>query len=187
MGERAAYLIDIMSYQIDTMSYTLGRYKLGQGAKLASFVLPIASRTYAKWVDPESASAWARSEHGMEAWTARLGDARTHVLVCERPDGSIAACAFVRVTDGVAHFGGLYVEDVGCGLGRRLCDERLRISREAGAHTAVMLIRKTNEPARALAAKAGFSMVDEDPCARLSTVPRLVYEMRLNAQILVPA
>lgn len=169
------------------MSYTLRRYGLGQGTKLACFVLPIAGKTYSKWVDPASAGAWALAEHGVAAWDARLEDPATHVLVCERPDGSIAACAFVRLRGDTAHFGGLYVEDVSCGLGKLLCQERIRISRESGVRRAVMLIRATNGPARALAAKAGFTAVDEDPCARLSTVPRLVYAMSLDAPVLLPA
>jgi L-amino acid N-acyltransferase YncA len=163
------------------------RYESGQGDKMAAFVLPIATRTYAEWVDPASAELWARSEHGAGAWTARLDDATTHVLVCERTDGSIAACAFVRISGETAFFGGLYVQDVGCGLGSLLRDERLRISSDAGARTAVMLIRETNAPARMLAQKAGFEMDGEDPCTRLSTVPRLVYRKPLNAPALVPA
>lgn len=163
----------------DAMAYTLCRYGPGREAKLARFALPIAIRTYAKWVDSPSATAWAHLEHGADAWNARLVDATTHVLVCERPDESIAACAFVRIADHTAHFGGLYVEDAGRGLGTLLRDERLRISRETGARTAVMLIRETNEPARALAAKAGFTMVDVRPCTQLSAVPRLVYAMPL--------
>ena len=150
-------------------------------------MLPIATRTYAKWVDPASAGQWAESEHGADSWNARLDDSQTHVLAFERPDGSVAACAFVRLRGETAHFGGLYVQDAGCGLGRQLCDERLRISREAGVRTAFMLIRATNEPARALAGKAGFSMAHEEPCARLATVPRLVYTMPLEAPALLPA
>jgi hypothetical protein len=50
-----------------------------------------------------------------------------------------------------------------------------------------MLIRETNTPARVLAHKAGFQDVDQDPCGRLSTVPRLVYTKRLNASVPVPA
>lgn len=169
------------------MNHTLCRYTSGQGAKLARFVLPIAIRTYAKWVDPESASAWAHSEHGVDAWDARLDDATTHVLAFERPDQSVAACAFVRVTAETAYFGGLYVEDGGRGLGSSLSAERVRISCESGARTAVMLIRETNAPARALAEKAGFVMVAEEPCARLSSVPRLLYAMPLDAQVLIPA
>lgn len=163
------------------------RYGLGQAESLARFVVPIASRTYAMWADPVSAGAWASVEHGVHAWTSRLEDMATHVLAFERPDTSIAACAFVRISEGVAHFGGLYVEDVARGLGGRLGDERLRISREAGARTAMMRIRESNAPARALAEKAGFSMVDEDPCARLSGVRRLVYAKPLDAPALVPA
>lgn len=169
------------------MGYTLRRYGTGQAERLARFVVPIASRTYARWVGDQSASGWARDEHGTGAWTARLADANTHVLVSERTDGSIAACGFVRIADHTAHFGGLYVEDVGVGLGRLLRDERLRISREAGAHTAVMLIRESNGPARLLAEKAGFQQVGEDTCARLSTVPRLVYSMPLSTPALIPA
>lgn len=157
------------------------RYTSGQGEGLARFVLPIATRTYAKWVDPASARDWAHSEHGVDAWNLRLDDPATHVLVFERLDESIAACAFVRLRGETAHFGGLYVEDVGCGLGRMLSGERLHISREAGARTAFMLIRATNAPARALAAKAGFVMAHEDPCVRLTTVPRLVYTMSLES------
>ena len=168
------------------MSYKLCRYELGQGEKLNRFVLPIASRTYAKWVDTAAARAWAQSEHGVAAWNARLEDASTHVLVYERPDESIAACAFVRVTDETAYFGGLYVEDVGRGLGRMLRDERLRIGRESGARTALMLVRQTNELARTHAEKAGFAMVGQQPCTLLSTVPRLVYAMTLNTPALLP-
>lgn len=169
------------------MSYSLHRYAPGQAEKLARFVVPIAIRTYAKWVDADSASVWADAEHGVAAWQARLDDSATHVLVYERSDGSIAACGFVRVNPDAAYFGGLYVEDVGCGLGRRLLDERLRIGRESGALRAVMLIRETNTPARTLAQKAGFEAIDHDPCGRLSTVPRLVYTKRLNAAVPVPA
>lgn len=169
-----------------SVSYTLHRYEPGTGDKLAGFVLPIATRTYANWADPLAAGVWARSEHGADAWNARLEDAATHVLVCERADASIAACAFVRIREATAFFGGLYVEDVGCGLGTQLRDERLRISREAGARTAVMLIRETNAPARILAEKAGFETVGDDPCTRLSTVHRLVYEKPLDAPALVP-
>lgn len=161
------------------------RYESGQGDKLAGFVLPIATRTYAEWVDQVSAAVWAGSEHGAAAWAARLDDPTTHVLVCERADGSIAACAFIRITGETAFFGGLYVQDVACGLGSLLRDERLRIGREAGARTAVMLIRETNGPARMLAEKAGFEMAGEDPCSRLATVRRLVYEKPLNAPALV--
>lgn len=167
------------------MSYTLRRYESGQADELAEFVLPIATRTYANWVDPIAAGVWADAEHGTAAWNSRLDDASTHVVVCERTDGSIAACAFVRISDSTAFLGGLYVEDVSCGLGTLLRDERLRIGREAGALTAVMLIRETNGPARKLAEKAGFEMVAEDPCARLSTVPRLLYAKPLDA--LLPA
>lgn len=167
------------------VSYRVRRYEPGQGDKLADFVLPIATRTYAEWVEPVSAAIWARAEHGAAAWAARLDDATTHVLVCERTDGSIAACAFVRITGETAFFGGLYVEDVACGLGSLLRDERLRIGRQAGARTAVMLIRQTNGPARILAEKAGFEMVGEDPCTRLATVQRLVYQKSLNAPALV--
>lgn len=163
------------------------RYTSGQGENLARFALPIATRTYAKWVDPASAREWAHAEHGADAWNARLADPATHVLACERPDGSIAACAFVRLSGGTAHFGGLYVADAGSGLGTRLCDERLRISRDAGARTAYMLIRATNAPARALAEKAGFAVAHEDPCPRLASVPRLVYTMPLDVQSLLPA
>lgn len=169
------------------MNYRLCRYESGQGEKLNRFVLPIASRTYAKWTDPASARAWARSEHGVEAWDARLGDPSTHVLVYERPDESVAACAFVRIAGETAHLGGLYVEDVGCGLGRMLRDERLRIGRESGARTALMLVRQANEPARAHAEKAGFALLGEDPCTLLSTLPRLVYAMALDAPVLLPA
>jgi L-amino acid N-acyltransferase YncA len=169
-----------------TVSYTLCRYGSGQGDKLADFVLPIASRTYAEWVDPQSAWGWAIAEHGAHVWSARLDDASTHVLVCERPDASMAACAFVRIRETTAFFGGLYVADVARGLGTLLRDERLRISREAGARTAVMLIRETNRPARILATKAGFEMVGEDPCTSLTAVPRLVYEKPLEASRLVP-
>ena len=169
------------------MGYTLSRYAFGQGERRARFVVPIASSTYAKWADPASASDWASVEHGTQAWDSRLGDASTHVLVCERDDASVAGCAFVRLTEETAFFGGLYVEDTGRGLGRWLRDERLRISRDAGSRTAMMLIRESNAPARALAEKAGFVMVAEDPCTRLSTVPRLVYTMPLNAPALIPA
>ena len=168
------------------MDYKLCRYEAGEGEKLNRFVVPIASRTYAEWVDVGSARAWARSEHGVEAWNARLNDPSTHVLVYERPDESIAACAFVRISDGTAYFGGLYVEDTGCGLGRMLRDERLRIGRESGARTALMLVRQTNEPARTHAEKAGFAMIGEEPCPVLSTVPRLVYAMALNVPALRP-
>lgn len=163
------------------------RYGSGPADKLACFVLPIAARTYADWVDPESADRWARSEHGVDAWRARLESVGTHVLVCERPDVSIAACAFVRVTDRTAFLGGLYVEDTGRGLGSRLRDARLRIGSAAGADTAVMLIRETNLPARILAEKAGFEVRGHDPCTRLATVPRLVYAKALNAPALVSA
>lgn len=169
------------------MTYAMSRYAHGQGEKLARFVLPIASRTYAEWVDPVSASAWAGAEHGAQQWNARLRDSSTHVLVCERDDTSIAACAFVRLTEETAFFGGLYVEDVGRGLGRWLCDERIRISREAGAGAAMMLIRESNLPARTLAAKTGFIAVAEDPCTRLAAVPRLVYRMTLTSPALIPA
>ncbi|WP_313675143.1 GNAT family N-acetyltransferase [Mycolicibacterium sp.] len=114
-------------------------------------------------------------------------DSSTHVLVCERPAGSIAACAFVQITEETAYFGGLYVEDVGRGLGTMLVTERLRIARESGARTALMLVRQTNEPARNHAEKAGFSVVGEKPCQLVSTVPRLVYAMALDAPALVPA
>ena len=166
------------------MGYTLRRYGSGQGAILADFVVPIAIRTYATWVDSGSARAWARAEHGAEAWTARVEDPATHVLVCERPDTSIAACAFVRIAYETAHFGGLYVEDRGCGLGSRLRDERLRIGLEAGARTAVMRIRETNELARQLAEKAGFEIIGTDPCTRLSAVPRLLYSKELSVPVL---
>lgn len=169
------------------MNYTLCRYTPHQAGKLAAFVLPIAGRTYARWVDPVSARAWALSEHGVDAWGARLGDTATHVLAYERPDASVAACAFVRITDTTAHFGGLYVQDAGCGLGTLLYTERLRISRESGVHTAVMLIRATNGPARALAEKAGFTAAGEDPCSQLSSVPRMRYSMQLETPALVPA
>lgn len=162
------------------------RYAAGRGEKLAQFVLPIATRTYANWVDAGSAVAWANSEHGVDAWNARLADPGTHVLACERPDDSLAACAFVRISGATARFGGLYVADAGRGLGSRLSAERLRISREAGARTAYMLIRATNTPARALAEKAGFAMAHEDPCARLASVPRLVYTMALEVPALLP-
>ena len=169
------------------MSYKLCRYEPGQGDMLSRFVLPIAGRTYAKWVDTASAHEWARSEHGVHAWNARLADSSTYVLVYERPDESIAACAFVRITDEMAYLGGLYVEDIGRGLGRMLRDERLRIGRHAGARTAVMLVRQTNEPARNHAEKAGFSMVGEESCTQLPTVPRLVYAMTglLHEQVTV--
>lgn len=169
------------------MKYEMRRYESGQAEKLAAFAVPIASRTYANWTDPASAGAWALSEHGATAWEARLSDPATHVLVCERPDFSIAACAFVRIGDDTAYLGGLYVEDVACGLGTRLRDERLRIGREAGVRTASMLIRETNAPARILAERAGFEIVDVEPCSRLSTVPRLRYSMRLTAPSLLPA
>lgn len=169
------------------MSYSLHRYASGQAEKLARFVVPIASRTYANWVDPESASRWADAEHGVPAWEVRLDDSATHVLVFERTDASIAACGFVRVSADTAYLGGLYVEDTGCGLGRRLLAERLRIGHESGALTAFMLIRETNTPARVLAQKAGFEAIDQDPCGRLSTVPRLVYTKRLTAAVPVPA
>ena len=168
----------------DAVGYTLFRYGIGQGEKLAHFVLPIATRTYAKWVDAASARTWASSEHGADAWNTRLDNPATHVLACERGDSSVAACAFVRVTDGTAYFGGLYVEDTGRGLGSRLRDERLRISHEAGAHTAVMLIRQTNEPARLLAERAGFEVVGTDACTRLSAVPRLRYAKSLQTTLL---
>lgn len=128
----------------------------------------------------------AQTEHGAEAWNARLRDPSTHVLVHERPDGSIAACAFVRICEETAYFGGLYVEDAGRGLGRMLRDERLRIARESGARIALMMVRQANEPARVHAEKAGFSVVGEDPCTFLSTVPRLVYAMALDAPVLLP-
>jgi L-amino acid N-acyltransferase YncA len=163
------------------MSYSLHRYGSGQGKRLARFVLPIACRTYAQWVDAAPARAWARFEHGVQAWNARLDDPFTHVLVCERTNGSIAACAFVQITGETAYFGGLYVEDTGRGLATSLREERLRIARESGARTALMVIRRTNEPARILAEKAGFSVVGEKPCALLPTVPRLVYAMALDA------
>ena len=169
------------------MGYSLRRYSPGQGDKLAEFVLPIATRTYSNWVGPVAAGMWAESEHGAGAWNSRLDDESTHVLVCERADGSIAACAFVRIASGTAFFGGLYVADVSRGLGTLLRDERLRISREAGAATAVMLIRETNVPARKLAERAGFELVAEDPCARLSAVPRLLYAKPLEAPALLPA
>lgn len=169
------------------MRYSLHRYAPGRAGKLARFVVPIASRTYAEWVDLSLATLWAGVEHGVSAWDARLGDSATHVLVFERPDTSIAACGFVRVTDESAYLGGLYVEDVGRGLGSRLIDERLRIGRESGAPTATMLIRETNTPARVLAEKAGFAATDHAPCGRLSTVPRLVYTQRLNAAVAIPA
>lgn len=169
------------------MSYTLCRCQPGHADKLADFAVPIATRTYSEWVDASEALAWALAEHGIASWNERLADAGTHVLVCERPDTSIAACAFVRIAGDTAYLGGLYVQDVACGLGTMLRDERLRISREAGVHTAVMVIRSTNGPARALAERAGFAVVDERPCAHLSTVPRLVYEKRLSAPLLVPA
>ena len=169
------------------MSYSLHRYASGHAEKLARFVVPIAARTYARWVDDEAAIRWAGTEHGVQAWQARLDDSATHVLAYERPDGSIAACAFIRLRAETAFLGGLYVADVGCGLGRRLLDERLRIGREAGALSAVMLIREANTPARILAHKAGFEAVDHDPCGRLSTVPRLVYRKRLDAAVAVPA
>ncbi len=169
------------------MSYSLRRYASGQAEMLARFVVPIASRTYAKWVDHDSAALWAGAEHGAPAWAERLDDVATHVLVYERPEGSIAACAFVRIRADTAYLGGLYVEDVGRGLGRLLLDERLRIGRESGALTAVMLIRETNTPARVLAQKAGFEAIAQDPCGRLSAVPRLVYTKRLTAAVPVPA
>lgn len=169
------------------MGYTLCRYGLSQAENLARFVVPIASRTYAKWIEAAAAGEWAGVEHGVQAWTLRLEDPATHVLAFERPDASIAACAFVRISGEVAHFGGLYVEDVARGLGGRLRDERLRISLEAGAKTAVMRIRESNAPARALAEKAGFTIVEEDPCARLSAVRRLVYAKPLDVPVLVPA
>jgi len=169
------------------MSYSLRRYESGQAVKLARFVVPIASRTYGKWVDHDSASLWAGAEHGVPAWEVRVNDPATHVLVFERSDASIAACGFVRISADTAYLGGLYVEDVGCGLGRRLLDERLRIGRQSGALTAFMLIRETNTPARVLAQKAGFEAIDQDPCGRLSTVPRLVYTKRLTAGARVPA
>lgn len=169
------------------MSYSLHRYRSGQGETLARFVVPIATRTYARWVALESAGLWAAAEHGTPAWQTRLDDPATHVLVYERPNASIAACAFIRLSRDTAYLGGLYVEDVGCGLGRRLLDERLRIGREFGARTAVMLIRETNTPARVLAEKAGFEATEEDPCGRLSMVRRLVYRRRLAAPVPVPA
>jgi GNAT superfamily N-acetyltransferase len=169
------------------MSYSLRRYRLGQAEKLARFVVPIATRTYARWVDLEPARVWAAAEHGAPAWQTRLDDPATHVLVYERLDSSIAACAFIRLSRDTAYLGGLYVEDVGCGLGRMLLDERLRIGRDFGAQTAVMLIRETNTPARVLAEKAGFEATDEDPCGHLSTVRRLVYRRRLEAAVPVPA
>ena len=165
------------------MSYSLHRSAPGQAEKLARFVVPSASRTDAKWVDHDSASLWAGAEHGVSAWEVRLNDSATHVLVFERTNGSIAACGFVRVSGDTAYLGGLYVEDVGCGLGRRLLDERLRIGRESGALTAVMLVRETNTPARILAQKAGFEAIDQNPCGRLSTVPRLVYTKRLDSAV----
>ena len=169
------------------MSYSLRRYRPGQAEKLARFVVPIASRTYASWVDPDSASLWAAAEHGVPAWAARLDDTATHVLVYERRDASIAACAFIRLSRDTAYFGGLYVEDVGCGLGRLLLDERLRIGHDFGAQSAVMLIRETNTRARVLAEKAGFEATAEDPCGRLSTVRRLVYRRPLAAAVPVSA
>lgn len=169
------------------MGYTLRRYTSGQADELARFVVPIASRTYAKWVDHDSARLWAGAEHGVLAWHDRLADPATHVLVYERPDGSVAACGFVRLHGDTAYLGGLYVEDAGRGLGTLLLDERLRIGRECGAQTAVMLIRETNTPARVLAQKAGFEAIDQDPCGRLSTVPRLVYAKRLTAALPLPA
>lgn len=164
----------------------MARCGIGQAERLASFVLPIAVRTYAKWVEPQSASTWAETEHGARAWDSRLADPATHVVAVERENDSIAACAFVRLTTETAFFGGLYVEDTGRGLGSFLRDERIRISREAGALTALMLIRETNAPARALAEKAGFAMVAEDPCTRLAAVPRLVYRLTLNLPAPVP-
>jgi L-amino acid N-acyltransferase YncA len=169
------------------MSYSLRRYGLGQADKLARFVVPIASRTYARWADPDSAGRWAAAEHGVPAWKTRLDDPATHVLVYERPDASIAACGFIRLSRDTAYLGGLYVEDVGCGLGRRLLAERLRIGRDFGAQTAVMLIRETNAAARVLAEKAGFEAIEEDPCGRLSAVRRLVYRRPLAAPVPVPA
>lgn len=169
------------------MGYTLRRYEPDQGEKLAEFVLPIATRTYANWVDPAAAGVWAQSEHGARAWNSRLDDESTHVLVCERADASIAACAYVRINFGTAFFGGLYVGEISRGLGTLLRDERLRISRDAGASTAVMLIRGTNTPARRLAEKAGFEFVAEEPCSRLSTVPRLLYAKPLAVPALLPA
>ena len=169
------------------MGYTVARYGIGQAERLAHFVLPIAVRTYAKWVDRESASAWAQTEHDARAWNSRLADPSTHVLAAEREDASIAACAFVRLTAETAFFGGLYVEDTGRGLGALLRDERIRISREAGARAALMLIRETNAPARALAEKAGFTTVGEDPCTRLAAVPRLVYRLPLSTPALTTA
>lgn len=158
----------------------LCRYESGQGERLSRFVLPIACRTYSQWIGTASARAWARSEHGVEAWNERLADPATHVLAYERADRTIAACAFVRVSDETAYLGGLYVEDVGRGLGRMLRDERLRIARESGARTALMLVRQTNEPARIHAEKAGFAVVGVKPCQLVSTVPRLVYAMALE-------
>ena len=57
----------------------------------------------------------------------------------------------------------------------------------AGAATAVMLIRETNAPARKLAERAGFELVAEDPCSRLSAVPRLLYAKPLETPALLPA
>lgn len=168
------------------MDYTLHRYGPGQAVTLAGFVLPIAGRTYARWVDAASADIWALSEHGVRSWISRLNDAATHVLVYERPGASVAACAFVRIRDTTAHFGGLYVQDAGRGLGTSLYAERLRICRESDARTAEMVIRQTNGPTRALAAKAGFTVAGEDPCTRLSTVPRLRYTRRVRERALVP-
>lgn len=169
------------------MTYSLRRYTSGQAEKLARFVVPIASRTYAKWVDHGSAILWADAEHGVPAWEARLEDPATHVLVYERTDGSIAACGFIRLGAETAYLGGLYVEDAGRGLGTQLLEERLRIGRESGVATAVMLIRETNTPARLLAEKAGFEAIDQDPCGRLSSVPRLVYSKRIGAAMPVSA
>lgn len=169
------------------MSYSLQRYTSGRADALARFVVPIATRTYAKWTDHDSASLWADAEHGRIAWADRLADPATHVLVCERPDNSIAACGFVRLGAETAYLGGLYVEDVGRGLGTLLLDERLRIGRESGARTAVMRIRETNTPARVLAQRAGFDVIDEDPCGQLSNVPRLLYSKELTAALPVPA
>ena len=63
------------------MGYTLFRYGIGQGEKLAHFVLPIATRTYAKWVDAASARTWASSEHGADAWNTRLDNPAKRIIV----------------------------------------------------------------------------------------------------------
>jgi len=143
-----------------TRPYTLRQHRAGDMGWIVSRQAALYADEYG-WTTEYEALAAAIVSQFLE----KFDPGRERCWIAERDGVPVGAVMIVRQSDTVAKLRLLHVEQAarGLGIGKRLIDECIRFSRDAGYRTITLWTQSNLLAARRLYQAAGFTCIAEQP------------------------